>query len=376
MKKYGLSTVSEFLGDNIIYRNLVPVDPGLPGLPALWEKMGLSSNRVPRKTTPEYAAIVAYLLSYTAEKLNPGTRLERVVFIGDTRLNDGMAFQNICQAGDWFGMAFIAAESEDPPHIELEERNSGTLEFANRWSALGEFDNFCVQRNFHIDERTAVLLDLDKTTLGARGRNDKVIDQVRVEAATQTIRELLGSEFDEQVFSTAYQRLNHPEFHPFTADNQDYLVYICMILGSGLTSLVALIADVESGAMATFDQFIAFCEGNKKGLPLNLRWVHDEVFSLVNNGDPTPFKKFRREEFKQTISRMGVMAGDFSVEQLLKGEITITQEVRLAALGWRERGALLFGLSDKPDEASLPDYELASQGYRPIHRVEANVIGA
>jgi hypothetical protein len=42
---------------------------------------------------------------------------------------------------------------------------------------------------------------------------------------------------------------------------------------------------------------------------------------------------------------------------------------------WRRRGALLFGLSDKPDEASIPTPELASQGYRAIHRTATHVIG-
>ena len=35
-------------------------------------------------------------------------------------------------------------------------------------------------------------------------------------------------------FQTAYERLNQPEYHPFTTDNQDFLVYICLILGGGL----------------------------------------------------------------------------------------------------------------------------------------------
>ncbi len=109
MKNYGRSTVSEFLGDNIIYRNLVPVDPHLPGLPDLWEEVGLSSSRVPRKTTTEYASVVALMLRYISEQHNPGSPIKRVVFIGDTHLNDGTAFQNICRAGGWVGMAFIAA---------------------------------------------------------------------------------------------------------------------------------------------------------------------------------------------------------------------------------------------------------------------------
>jgi hypothetical protein len=53
----------------------------------------------------------------------------------------------------------------------------------------------------------------------------------------------------------------------------------------------------------------------------------------------------------------------------------ITHEVRRMALEWRRRGALLFGLSDKPDEASCPTPELAEQGFVPIHQVEARVVG-
>jgi hypothetical protein len=36
---------------------------------------------------------------------------------------------------------------------------------------------------------------------------------------------------------------------------------------------------------------------------------------------------------------------------------------------------LLFGLSDKPDEASVPSEALASQGFRAIHRAETHAVG-
>jgi hypothetical protein len=287
-----------------------------------------------------------------------------------------MAFQNICRVGDWSGMAFIAAERGDHPHFEVQVGDPGTIVNANRWFALEEFIDHCHQEDFPIDDQTAVLLDLDKTTLGARGRNDRVIDRVRIEAANQTIRELLGDDFNEQVFQTAYQHLNQPEFHPFTADNQDYLVYICMILGSGLTNLEALVQDVKAKKFASFEGFLKYAEENKNWLPLNLRHVHDDVFALVSEGDPTPFKEFRYQEFKFTVSHMGQMGAETPVEELLTGEITITHEVRQAALAWREQGALLFGLSDKPDEASIPSAELSSQGFQAIHRVETDVLGA
>ena len=376
MEKYGRSAVSEFLGDNIIYRNLEPVDQDVPGLADLWEAAGLRSNRVPRKTTPEYAGLVACMLRHVSNQKNPKSPIKNVVFIGDTHLNDGTAFQNICRAGDWDGMALIAAEKDGPAQFEVEEGQPGRIILANRWSALEEFAKYCTKMDFQIDDQTVVLLDLDKTTLGARGRNDKVIDQVRIEAANLTIRELLGDDFNEEFFSTAYQRLNQPEFHPFTGDNQDYLVYICMILGSALCDLEALVTDVEVGKMVSFEQFLNFSEENKEKLPSNQRRVHDAVFNLVKEGDPTPFKDFRRQEFILTVSHMGQLPKDALIEELLKREITITQEVRQAALRWREQGALLFGLSDKPDEASIPDPEMASQGFKPIHRVETTVLGA
>lgn len=376
MEIYGRAAVSEFLGDNIIYRNLVPVDQSLPGLPDLWEQAGLPSSRVPRKTSAEYARLVAIMLMFIAERGNPKSPLKRVVLIGDTKLNDGIAFQNICRAGDWAGMAFIAAEEDKPAYFDVDERQLARVITANRWSALNRFEEFCTEQAFPVDEHTAVLLDLDKTTLGARGRNDQVIDQVRVDAANQTIRELLGDDFDEQVFTAAYQRLNQPEFHSFTGDNQDYLVYICMILGGGTSSLESLVAEVQSGAMVTFEQFLNFSEERKMAFPSNQRRVHDEVYGLVSAGDPTPFKEFRRQEYLLTVSRMGYLGNDAQVAELLEGEITITQEVRQAAIKWRERGAMLFGLSDKPDEASIPSAEMASQGFEPIHRVETHVLGA
>ncbi len=376
MKKYGRSTVSEFLGDLIVYRNLIPVDPRLPLLADIWEPIGLPSSGIPRKTTPEYARVIAFLLQRARHLEDSNLQIKRVVFVGDTRLNDGTAFRNICLAGNWSGVAFIGAEKKEPYHFEIDKGLGGTIFLSNRWSALDDFNEFCQKQDFHIDEHTAILLDLDKTTLGARGRNDRVIDQVRIEAASQTVSVLLGDEFDPLSFETAYQRLNQPEFHPFTADNQDYLVYICLILGGDLIDLDKLVVEVKSGKLAAFDQFLGFVDQNADRLPSNLRKVHQDVFTRVSQGDPTPFKEFRFKEYLATSAHMGNLDAGTSVEELLSQVITITQEVRQAALTWRAQGALLFGLSDKPDEASIPSTELISQGYQPIHRIETDIVGA
>ncbi len=377
MRIYGRTAVSEFLGDRVVYRNLVSVDKRLPPLGAIRDEVGLPAGLIPRKSEPDYARVVVNLLRRARELDAPGTAIERLVFIGDTRLNDGTAFDNICQAGGWPGVAFIAAETSEPVTVETALTPTGqSLYLANRWAALGDFgDRFCVERGFHVDAATAVIVDLDKTALGARGRNAHVIDLARVQAVRDTVSGLLGGAFDESVFRAAYDRLNRVEFHPFTTDNQDYLAYICLILGSGLYDLATVVNEVRSGQMASFKQFIGGVEAHKGGLQPGLAAIHAEIFENVQAGDPTPFKPFRRNEYLTTIKRMGQMSDDSPIAALLANEIVITQEVRMLALEWQKRGALLFGLSDKPDEASIPGAELAAQGYVSIHQAETHAVG-
>jgi hypothetical protein len=265
--------------------------------------------------------------------------------------------------------------------MEISEQGDSALYLANRWAAISTdvsgppFEQFCRQRRFPIDEQTAIIVDLDKTALGARGRNDHVINQARVEAVRRTVGALLGDDFDAQRFQTAYDLLNQTEFHAFTADNQDYLAYICLILGSGLYQLEPLVERVRAERMTSFAQFIAEVEQRAGDLHTSLRQIHDRVHGRVQAGDPTPFKAFRYNEYRATVERMGCLGDDASVDELLASEIVVTQEVREAALRWRQQGALLFGLSDKPDEASVPTGELAAQGYRAIHRVETHAVG-
>ena len=375
MRNYGRTSTHEFLGDFVVYRNLAPLDPRLPRLPALRAEVGLPEGITPRKSQPDYARVMACLLRHARALEAPSTPIERLVYVGDTRMNDGTAFANICHAGNWPGLAFIGAEQDEPVRMEIVEQASGTLYLANRWAALSDFEDFCLEHGFPLDERTAVVVDLDKTALGARGRNDHVIDQARVAAVRHTVGNLLGEGFDPASFQAAYDRLNQPEFHPFTADNQDYLAYICLILGSGLYALESLVADVRADRLRTFEQLITKVDARAAELPGHLRSIHDGVYALMQQGDPTPFKAFRYSEYETTVERMGQLDDDLPVTKLLQEEIVITQEVREMALAWGEQGALLFGLSDKPDEASIPTDDQSAQGYQPIHRVETHAIG-
>ncbi|MEW5870206.1 MAG: hypothetical protein AB1894_13095 [Chloroflexota bacterium] len=376
MRNYGKTTLYEYLGDKVVYRNLEPWDAELPGLRQLATALGLPQGVIPRKNENDYARLMVKLLE-AAQARRTGAALRQLVYVGDTRLLDGTAFDNLCQASRWPGLAFIAAENGDPLKIEIElHAQGGQVFLANRWAALEEFAGYVGDHGLPVDESTVVIVDIDKTALGGRGRNGHVIDRARLQAVQDTVAALLGPAFEPEAFRSAYDRLNRAEFHPFTTDNQDYLAYICLILGSGLYELEDLLKAIRTETMKSFHDFIAEVERQRAALPAQLAEIHADIFAHVQAGDPTPFKAFRRGEYLRTIGCFGQLEDSAPVQRLLDEEILITQEVRQAVLAWREAGALLFGLSDKPDEAATPTPELAAQGYQPIHRAETHALGA
>jgi hypothetical protein len=378
MKLYGTGTLSEFLEDRVVYRNLVPCDPRLPALADYQEHIGLPVGTIPRKTEPAYARAMAHVLGVAQARAAPEQPIEQLIFVGDTRLNDGTAFANLCEAGSWPGLAFIGSETAEALQMKVENLGQDrTIYMANRWSALAPapFAQFCEEHSAPVGPGTAVIVDLDKTALGARGRNAQVIDQARVEAVRQTVAEMLGPSFDQAQFQTAYNRLNHVEFHPFTGDNQDYLAYLSLVLGAGVFKLDSIVRAVKENELKTFRDFIAGVDLRRRRLPAHLGEIHAEVYQRVKEGDPTPFKAFRRNEYQTTIARFAHLPDETSLEILLEEEIVITQEVREQALAWKAQGALLFGLSDKPDEASIPDPVLEAQGYKAIHQAEMHIVG-
>jgi hypothetical protein len=368
----GLTTLHEIWGDFLIYRNLVPSDPRLPAVHDLIGPLGLSAKALPRKAETQYGRVLAEMLRRAREVEMPRGRVDRIVYIGDTQMNDGTAFRNLCAAGNWPGWAFIGSDRlSSPLHREVEP----PLYLANRWSALPDFLQFLKKEGFALDEGTAVVIDMDKTAVGARGRNDKVIDEARVEGVKRTVADLLGSRFDETGFRIAYDQLNQPPYHPFTADNQDYLAFICLMLGAGLWELEGLVDEVKNGSMQNFRDFISTVQSRRSELAsTGLTSIHDDVWERVEAGDPTPFKTFRYNEYLSTVARFGDLPGA-SPEEVLSQRIVITQEVIDAAAVLRERGALLFGVSDKPDEASVPSLEQEEAGMKPLHRLETLAVG-
>lgn len=363
-------TLADFLGDAVVYRNLEPMHEEVRGLRAAWDAVGLDHYYIPRKTVPQYAAVLVHYLGQVQRVRGISEPLARLLFIGDTLMNDGTAARNVGEHLPLKG--FIGADRMDQsPQVEVQ----GELMVANRWGALADFVGWVQKAQFPLDERTALLIDLDKTSLGARGRNDKVIDAARVRAIQRTMRSALGGHFEEAAFRAVYDPLNQPEYHYFTGDNQDYLAYTCLMVVGGVYAREELWSHLRAGGLSSIEEFVSRCDARRDGMSPDLLGAHDEVCRGIQAEDPTPFKGFRRAEYQETIARMDLLPDDADATSLLAEEIVITAEVASVARYMAERGVLLFGISDKPDEASVPTPEQAAGGYQPVHRAVMKLYG-
>jgi hypothetical protein len=366
------SSLFDLVGDLVIFRDLDPVDPRLPRFADAWRVIGLADATRPRKHEPAYAQTLAWYLRRARGLDRPEVQLTELVYLGDTALSDGNAFRNVRAAGGWRGWAFIGAERDEELAVTIKDG----VYVTNRWSALAEFASWLLNERAALDPRTAVIVDVDKTAIGARGRNDGAIDRARVTAIEAIAAETLGAGFDQGTFRRAYAAINVPKYHPFTADNQDYVAYICLMISAGFTTTDELLTAVGLGRPASFHDFIAQVEVGRERLPnAALGNLHADIYTRVRAGDPTPFKAFRRREYRETIGRMGCLPDDAPLGQRLVEEICLTQEVVDLARWLAGRRCLLLAVSDKPDEATMPSAELAAQGYLPLHRAATHIVG-
>ncbi len=363
--------LADFMSDRVVYRNLEPVDITVTGLREVWQELGFDHYFVPRKTTPEYARALVHFVQQAQHKRRQNQDIERVLFVGDTLMNDGTAARNVGSHLPMMG--FIGA---DRPHDPATIERQGDLLVANRWQALGDYWTWVREAEFPCDERTALLVDLDKTSLGARGRNDSVIDRARVRAVMRTMRDALGDAFDEDAFREIYDPLNQPDYHFFTADNQDYLAYICLMVSGGVCPPEELWPLLRDGTLGSLEDFVTLCQERRERMSSGLLQAHEEVRAGMAAEDPTPFKAFRRGEFFETVRVMDLLPDTAATEEVLTGEIVITKEVASLAGYLASQGVLVFGISDKPDEASIPLPQDAASGYQAIHRTPMKVYGS
>jgi hypothetical protein len=367
-----LRSLADVFGDLVIYRDLNPMDPSVPGYKDAWHEMGMESAIPPRKLDMAYAQALEWVLGRANEASGRhAPALCEIIYLGDTMLNDGGAFKNLRSLTGWPGWCFIGAEKDQ----ELQMTEQDGLYTANRWIALANFLRSAMDDGAAIGPGTVAIVDIDKTALGGRGRNDKSIDHARTAAMEATLNEAIGPGFRRDEFRQAYAQLSIPKYHPFTADNQDNVAYICLMLSAGLMEMPDFFGRVDRGDLKDFRDFMEQVDARRGELPTEVRALHEDIYRRTLAGDLTPFKAFRRREYKETVDRMGHLPEDAKLAQRLVEEICVTREVLEACEWLKARGCLMVALSDKPDEATLPSAELAALGYVPLHRKRTHVVG-
>lgn len=374
LENFGLAAMSDLFDDLVVYRNLEPVERKLKGLKSARVQLGLNIEGIPRKLDDAYAQVALWIIEKAQEQRRAG--VDELLFIGDTLSGDGNAYRNLARLSGLPGSCFIGSEKADQEPASLFNTETGIFT-ANRWSSLAEWLAQERSRGLKLDKNSVVVVDMDKTAIGARGRNDRAIDTARLKGLYRTVGSVLGDSFDAKLFESHYDTLNRSKYHHVTEDNQDYLAYMCLVLNNDNIDCVDLLASIDSGDIETFPQFVRYVEtcivaGNQ--VSEAMRQAHTAVHTSVQAGDPTPFKRFRREEFVATLEHMNNLPDDAPVEERLGREITITQEVLEAGLWLRERGCLLICLSDKPDEASAPNHP-SLRDRPPIHRAPTHATG-
>lgn len=345
------ATIADLTGDAVIYRDLEPCDPALPRLAELRARLGLPAGPPPRKRDATYARIVRALAD-TLQAARGSGPLTTMAVIGDTD-NDRLLAEHLRQSGPLPAYAFIG---EDRPVAAESLVWHGDTANATRWHLIHAWAAELDWRG--VDwARTAVLIDIDKTLLGPRGRSDGAIDDARAEGALAVAARLVP-DLDVALFRRIYAELCRREWHPFTLDNQDYVVATALLIATGATTLEALRERIENGSLEGFAPFLAFVE---PGVHPALAPLHAELRTLVAQGDPTPFKAFRRAELTATLARMA------------DGRLTLCGDVYHLCWNLGQRGALLLAASDKPAESAMPTPAQLAAGLQPLHRTPTRV---
>ena len=320
------ATLSDLLQNNVVFRELNPLNSSLPNFEALKKELNLQS--LPRKKDKEYAKVLYRILKSAKDFSN-------IVYIGDTFLSDLTVIKNLKEYAN--EPVFGVITSEGTP---LPENHDTFVVFNDKWANLPALVEDKIGGN------SLVVIDLDKTFIGANGRNHLPIDKARTDAIVALGKNIFEAP-NRGEFLNLYQKIHSKEFLAFTEDNQDIVSILTLIIYSSVVSFEEFARFTKTG---TFEEFI-----NKIDVKEPLLTYVDEVRNNLKLNMPTLFPTFRKIELEKTVGRMDFLPVDTPLDALLSEEILITGEVYEVVDRALKKGATLFGVSDKPEIASFND---------------------
>ena len=350
---YKRAKLNDIYEDYIVFRELNPIKKSLPQFNEIQSKLGFS--HLPRKKENPLDYVKA--LSYIFQSVRP---FQKILYIGDTNMSDGGVIKAFT-ALRTYQIVGIITQEEKENKIEFE----GNIVKSTKWMNMKHILKMVEDNGFHIDYNTVVIIDIDKTFIGARGRNDKAIDNARMDAIISIAKKIFPS-FDRETFSQIYSTINAKKFYPLTNDNQDIVSIISIVIYSGAISLKQFEKAFELGIIKNPISFFGSCKIKNE----LLENIVENVKNNIKMKNPTPFPTFRNEEFKSTIERMDFLTDNTPKEKLLKEEIMITKEVYEVGEIAKMNKAVVFGVSDKPILSSVPKvYSLL----KPIYEKETKL---
>ncbi len=345
------ATIADLTGDAVLYRDLEPCDLRLPRLAELRSSLGIAAGPVPRKRDQAYARLIL-ALARADRHIRAAPPLTALAVIGDTE-NDQLLASHLDALGELPAYGFIG---EDRPVATELLHWHGAIATATRWHLIEAWAATLEERGVDYPGLT-ILIDIDKTLLGPRGRSDGAIDDARAEGALK-VAHTYYPELNVPAFRRIYAELCRKEWHPYTLDNQDYVVATALLSVVGTLQLDELRTRFDQGTPPSFAETLAAAITTT---PPELVPLYREIATRVADGDPTPFKAFRRAELIATLDRM------------VDGRLTLCDEVFTLCQQLRARGAICMAASDKPAESAIPSAEQEAAGLRALHHTPAPI---
>lgn len=345
-------SIRQLFDNCIVMRDLEPTHPEISGLRVLRVQLGIPDNVIPRKNEPDYAKVVEAFIEYMS-----AGRVQNIFYVGDTIFNDGNVVRNIALRNNYNILGFICNQVQND---YLGEFLLEDIIFSDDWSHLWKLLKEGLQRKFSIGPETIAIFDLDHTVYGAKGRVDAPLKKARLEAVSKLLREVLGEErYDQNRVSHYYREFDHDEFHRFTKDNQDYVVFLTLVCCLGLTDVEGIKKELNEpgkSIISFIEMMRAEVERRKTQENLDKVWeIMQEVYYNSRFGDQTPCKVFREQEYLTTSKYMTIESQDGDSKNISLNKIVMTQEIVEFVQFLTPYGARALALSDRPGEATEPE---------------------